>query len=157
MDDLTHTRSLVTTKMRLNGHEEIIRLAIADLGDTDIYLGHDWLKKHNLLINWWTGFIGFVDEDPNSGLDDNPIKWEEDKSILLGDATEVIHLCQVQANASTQLAIQAQDKSKPKTPSLLFYLWAFEKVFEPEEFDKLSPRRMQLSSGPYSLCLSKTQ
>ncbi len=34
-------------------------LAITDLKDHDVFLGHDWLVRHNPLINWQTGKMIF--------------------------------------------------------------------------------------------------
>ncbi len=38
----------------IGDHAECIDLAITDLKDHDIFLGHDWLARHNPLINWQT-------------------------------------------------------------------------------------------------------
>ncbi|SJL00989.1 uncharacterized protein ARMOST_04303 [Armillaria ostoyae] len=38
---------------------ERIDLAVTDLGAKDLYLGHDWLKRHNPVINWETGTVIF--------------------------------------------------------------------------------------------------
>ncbi|SJL10454.1 uncharacterized protein ARMOST_13840 [Armillaria ostoyae] len=45
--------------MTIGGHSECIDLAITDLGTKDVYLGHDWLKWHNPIVNWKTGAIIF--------------------------------------------------------------------------------------------------
>ncbi len=44
----------------IGDHAEQIDLAITDLKDHDIFLGHDWLIRHNLLINWQTGKMTFT-------------------------------------------------------------------------------------------------
>ena len=38
-------------KIKINGHKEYIKAAVMDLNRMDIFLGHDWLVKHNLEIN----------------------------------------------------------------------------------------------------------
>ena len=50
------TKNREMTKMapleiEINGHKEILEAAVMDLDGTDIFLGHDWLVKHNLEVN----------------------------------------------------------------------------------------------------------
>jgi hypothetical protein len=40
-------------------HQERIDLAIMKLGSHQLFLGYDWIKSHNPLINWQTGSIDF--------------------------------------------------------------------------------------------------
>ncbi len=49
----------VETCMTIKGHVERIDLAVTNLGRKDIYLGHDWLKRHNPSVNWKTQSILF--------------------------------------------------------------------------------------------------
>jgi len=35
----------------INGHKEQLEAAVIDLNGTDIFLGHDWLIKHNPEVN----------------------------------------------------------------------------------------------------------
>ena len=44
----------------IGDHAENIDLAVTDLQDRDIFLGHDWLVRHNPLINWQTGKMTFA-------------------------------------------------------------------------------------------------
>ena len=46
--------------MELDGHEEQIQLAVTLLASSNIFLGHDWLSKHNLEIDWKLGRIKFT-------------------------------------------------------------------------------------------------
>ncbi len=43
----------------IGDHAKWIDLAITDLKDCDVFLGHGWLVRHNLSINWKTGKIIF--------------------------------------------------------------------------------------------------
>ncbi len=47
-------------RIEIGDHAEHIDLAITDLKDCDIFLGHDWLIRHNPLINWQTGKMTFA-------------------------------------------------------------------------------------------------
>ena len=44
-------------EVEINGHKETIKVAVMDLNSTDIFLGNNWLVKHNLEVNWREGKI----------------------------------------------------------------------------------------------------
>ncbi len=46
--------------LKIRDHVEQIDLAITELGDRQIFLGHDWLARHNPLVNWKTGKLTFT-------------------------------------------------------------------------------------------------
>jgi len=37
-----------------------LEVAVTDLNRTDMFLGHDWLVKHNPKVNWKNGTIRFT-------------------------------------------------------------------------------------------------
>ena len=50
------TKNREVTKMapleiEINGHKKQLEAAVTDLNRTDIFLGHDWLVKHNPEVN----------------------------------------------------------------------------------------------------------
>jgi hypothetical protein len=45
--------------MNINGHREVIRFFVTDLGKDDIILGHSWLRKHNPNIDWREAKLDF--------------------------------------------------------------------------------------------------
>jgi len=47
-------------KIEINGHKEQLEAAVMDLNGTDIFLGHNWLIKHNPEVNWKNGTIKFT-------------------------------------------------------------------------------------------------
>ena len=47
-------------KVEINRHKEQLEAAVTDLNGTDIFLGHDWLVKHNPEVNWKNGTIKFT-------------------------------------------------------------------------------------------------
>ena len=47
-------------EVEINGHKKSLEAAIMDLDGTDMFLGHDWLVKHNLEVNWKNGTIKFM-------------------------------------------------------------------------------------------------
>ena len=42
---------MVPLEIKINRHKEQLEAVVTDLNDTDIFLGYDWLVKHNLEIN----------------------------------------------------------------------------------------------------------
>ena len=46
-------------QLAINDHYKHIDLAITELGDTDLFLGHDWLKIHNFSIDWVNAILSF--------------------------------------------------------------------------------------------------
>ena len=47
-------------EIKINRHKETLEEAVIDLDGTDMFLGHDWLVKHNLEVNWKNGTIKFT-------------------------------------------------------------------------------------------------
>jgi len=47
-------------EVKINGHKEHIEAVVIDLNIMDMFLGHDWLVKHNLEVNWKDEKIQFT-------------------------------------------------------------------------------------------------
>ena len=47
-------------EVEINRHKETLEAAVMDLDRTDIFLGHDWLVKHNPEVNWKNRTIKFM-------------------------------------------------------------------------------------------------
>ena len=47
-------------EVKINRHKETLEAAVTDLDRTDMFLGHDWLVKHNLEVNWKNEIIKFT-------------------------------------------------------------------------------------------------
>ena len=43
---------VVPLEIKINGYKEQLEATVTDLNRTDMYLGHDWLVKHNPEVNW---------------------------------------------------------------------------------------------------------
>jgi len=50
----------VSLELEINRHTEQINIAVTDLNSTDMFLGYNWLVKHNPEVNWNTGTIQFT-------------------------------------------------------------------------------------------------
>jgi len=51
---------VVPLEIEINRHKETLEAAVMDLDGTDMFLGHDWLVKHNPEVNWTNGTIKFT-------------------------------------------------------------------------------------------------
>jgi len=51
---------VVLFKIKINRYMEQLEATVTDLNGTDMFLGHNWLIKHNLEINWKNGTIKFM-------------------------------------------------------------------------------------------------
>jgi len=47
-------------KIKINRHKETFEAAVMNLDGTDMFLGHDWLIKHNPEVNWKNSTIKFT-------------------------------------------------------------------------------------------------
>ena len=47
-------------EVEINGHKETLEAAVMDLDGTNMFLGHDWLVKHNPKVNWKNSTIKFT-------------------------------------------------------------------------------------------------
>ena len=47
-------------EVEINGHKETLEAVVMDLDGMDMFLGHDWLVKHNPEVNWKNGTIKFT-------------------------------------------------------------------------------------------------
>ena len=46
---------VVPLEIEINEHKETLEAVVTDLDETNIFLGHNWLVKHNPEVNWKNG------------------------------------------------------------------------------------------------------
>ena len=51
---------VVPLEIKINRHKKQLEAVVMDLNSTDIFLGHNWLVKHNLEVNWKNRMIKFT-------------------------------------------------------------------------------------------------
>ena len=51
---------VVPLEIEINSHREQLEAAVTNLDGTDIFLGHNWLVKHNPEVNWKNSTIRFT-------------------------------------------------------------------------------------------------
>jgi len=145
--------------MTVQDHVEEINFAVSDIGNSDVYIGHDWLKRHNPTIDWnksrilmnrcphyckFTSDIDIDEEEPvtDSIHDDN----KEDLSLEDGDQLFTFdvdgYLENNQTNYDYVLKYDpAKSKSKNWTNIVPKQYHDYEDLFTKKDFDKLPERR----------------
>ncbi|SJL10209.1 uncharacterized protein ARMOST_13593 [Armillaria ostoyae] len=135
-------------RLKIGGHSERIDLAVTDLGSKEIFLGHDWLVRHNPSINWATGSVTFTrcqcagnrfvlpDADP-----DDEWELEEGETILAVDFEEAIEIRAV--HKANELAAKANEEKEKKTFEQMIPepYRDFKDLFAKENFDDLPVRK----------------
>ena len=51
---------IVPLEIEINGYKKHLKAVVMDLNGMDIFLGHDWLVKHNPEVNWKDSKIKFT-------------------------------------------------------------------------------------------------
>ncbi len=114
-----------------------------ELGDRQIFLGHDWLNRHNPIINWKTGGLTFApcqchktpfvlpDTDPDDKWDK---ELEEGETILAIDFMQAILM---RAHHTNDLAAKANADKKSQTFEEMVPDWCrdFNELPEPKMWD----------------------
>ncbi len=137
--------------MTIGGHAEHIDLAVMNLGKKDVYLGHDWLKRHNPSVNWRMQLIIFgqcqcagnrfdlPDTDPDN-------RWDEE----LEDGDTILTVCMEEEliiramHHANELAATANAEKPKKTFEELVpdHYQSFRDLFSKENFDELPERKL---------------
>ena len=122
-------------EMRIRDHSKQIAMAMSNLSTHPIFLGYDWLRKHNPQINWKVKTLQFTCENEHTpGLLDLEIndKEVESKQLFMIDYEYF-------RNLSTNTAITAGEFKQTKTFKEIVpeAYHEYKDVFTKEMFDKL--------------------
>ncbi|SJL10869.1 uncharacterized protein ARMOST_14264 [Armillaria ostoyae] len=136
----------VEVRLAIGNHEERIDLAVTDLGTKDLYLGHDWLRCHNPVINWETGTVIFgrcqcvknpfplPDSDPDNCWDE---ELEDGDTILAVNMEEELVIHAVHHANDLAAAAHADKPTKTFEEMVPSDYRSFRDLFSKENFDEL--------------------
>ena len=138
----------VIVELKVQDHSEQIVLAVTNLGTNTVFLGHDWLKLHNPLIDWKYGAITFQCQDdhvPDLISTDDEEEEEEKEQICFQNGERLFQLnvdTWIQ-NTSTDITATANQQKPKKTFKEIapHHYHDYEDVFAKENFDELPLRR----------------
>ena len=125
-------KEFVRIHIKIQKHEESIDLAITNLGNTDLYLGYEWLIHHNPTVDWVRKTITFENCPDTCGYKlcvvignsvDTPTLEEGDQLLMMGDEICINHI---------QMPMQ-------NTFDIPNYTKKFPNIFSEKEFQALSP------------------
>jgi Predicted aspartyl protease len=147
-------KETVTAEMVIGSHMEKIAFGVTNLGTSSLFLGYDWLTKHNPVVDWTKNTMSMdnclcarqvvqgdieTDNNPKSGT--RPL--QEGEQILLVDPTEAIRV-RATSNPATRLAEEAARKAEREgrpIAEIPAFLADYTDVFRKKEFDRLPERR----------------
>jgi len=121
---------VASLEIEINGHKETLEVAVMDLDGTDMFLGHDWLVKHNPEVNWRNGTIKFTRCPDNCTMIYKDIQFNSrrTKEIETKDNQE-------QDNGEIR-----KEPDKTNLEDLLEYIQLFTHLFNKKKFKKLLER-----------------
>ena len=118
-------------EIEINRHKETLEVVVIDLDGTYMFLGHDWLVKHNPEVNWRNGTIKFTRCPGNCTITHKDIQFNsrQTKEIETKDNQE-------QDNGEI-----GKEPDKTNSEDLPEYIWLFTHLFNKKKFEKLPKRR----------------
>ena len=110
---LTHT---VQLQVIIRDHKEIMEFGVSNLGTSDIFLGHNWLKHHNPEIDWKGKMIQFNHCPGSCYKEEIGTDLEDDAGPLLeeGEQLLAIHLGPEEMNIRTKTTYSMEIASTRK-------------------------------------------
>ena len=119
-------------EIKINGHKETLEAVVTDLDGMDIFLGHDWLVKHNPEVNWKNRVIKFTRCPGNCIMKYQDIRFNSRRT----KATKTMDTMKEQDNGEIRKEL---DKTNPE--DLPEYIRPFTYLFNKKKFEKLLERR----------------
>ena len=119
-------------EIKINGHKEQLEAAVIDLDGTDMFLGHDWLVKHNPEVNWKNGTIRFTRCPGQYTMKHEDIRLKTRKT----KATDTME----QDNGEI-----GKELYKTNPEDLPDYIQSFTYLFNKKKFKKLLERHEQIT------------
>ena len=114
-------------EIEINGHKEQLEAAVTDLNRTDMFLGHDWLVKHNIEVNWKNSTIRFTRYLGSCTIKHEDIRFKTRRTKAI-ETTE-------QDNGKID---KEPDRTNPE--DLPEYIQPFMHLFNKKKFKKLPER-----------------
>ena len=129
----------VIVELMIDDHKEQIAMGLSQLSTHAIFLGYDWLRKHNLIVDWREHTLKFTcdnDHVPNLVATDDNDEKEEERLFTISHS--------YLRNLSTEIAIQSGEAKRAQTFKEIIpkAYHEFKDMFDKETFDELSPRRL---------------
>ena len=119
--EMTKVASL---EIKINRYKEQLKAAVTDLNRMDIFLGHDWLVKHNPEVNWKNETIKFMRCLGSYKMKHQNIKFK----------TRRIQAIETKEQNNGKIG---KEPDKMNSEDLLEYIQPFTHLFNKKKFEKL--------------------
>ena len=115
---------VVPITLEAGRHIEQINAVVSGIIETDIFLGYDWLEKHNPEIDWKKGTMNFTRCPKNCHL--------TGQTTMFNNQQALIHTHE-----------PTEDKEPDKTGELDLpkYIWPFTHLFNKKKFEAIPQKR----------------
>jgi len=117
-------------EIKINRHKEKLEAAVMDLDGTNMFLGHDWLVKHNLEVNWKNSTVKFTRCPGNCTMKHKDIQFKSRR-------TKTMKTMDNKKQDNGEIG-KEQDKMNPE--DLPEYIQLFTHLFNKKKFEKLPER-----------------
>jgi len=118
---------VVPLEIKINGHKEQLEAAVTDLNGTDMFLGHDWLVKHNPEVNWKNSTIRFTRCPVSCTMKYEDIRFKTRRTKAM-ETTE---------QNNDEIGKELDRTNQEDLPD---YIWPFMHLFNKKKFEKLPER-----------------
>ena len=117
-------------EIKINRHKETLEAVVMNLDGTDMFLGHDWLVKHNPEVNWKNSTIKFTRCPGNCTMKHEDIRFKSRR-------TKTIETTDNKEQDNGEIGKEL-DKTNPE--DLPEYIRFFTHLFNKKKFKKLPER-----------------
>ena len=117
-------------EIKINRHKETLEAAVMNLDGMNMFLGYDWLVKHNLEVNWKNSTIKFTRCPGNCTMIHKNIQFNSRR-------TKAIETKDNQEQDNGEIG-KEPDKTNPE--DLPDYIRPFTHLFNKKKFEKLLER-----------------
>ena len=114
-------------EIEINGHKEHFKAIVTDLNGTYMFLGHDWLVKHNQEVDWKDSMIKFTRYLGLCRIKHQDIKFK-------------IQWTQAMETSDKDKSDIGKEPDPTNLEDLLDYIWPFMHLFN-KKFERLLERR----------------
>ena len=125
--EVTRVASL---EIKINGYKEQLEAAVIDLNGMDMFLGHDWLVKHNPEVNWKNSTIKFTRCPGSCIMKHKDIRFKTQR-------TKTMETIETKEQNNGKIGKEL-DRTNPE--DLPEYIWPFMHLFNKKKFEKLPER-----------------
>ena len=128
--EVTRVASL---EVEINGHKETLEAAVMDLDGIDMFLGHDWLVKHNPEVNWKNGTIKFTRCPGNCTMKHEDIQFKTRRNKMMETTT--------MDKKNKDNGEIGKEPDTTNLEDLSDYIRPFTHLFNKKKFEKLPERQ----------------